>query len=435
MERLREGLLSITSKIRRASLVDQRLVKEVVRDVQRELLKADVPVDIVLDLSKRIEDRALKEELPPGFSRRELLLKILYEELVGMLGGEKTHGHLPPGKGRVVMLIGLQGSGKTTTAAKLASYYAKQGLRAGLVCADNYRPGAYEQLKQLSEKAGAEFFGDPGADPVDVALRGVEEMRRRGLDIIIIDTAGRHKEEKELLDEMTSIAERVKPDEVVLVLDATMGKQAGAHAEAFHKRIPIGSIVLTKMDGAARGGGALAAVVRTGARISFIGVGEKLEELEPFDPPSFVSRMLGMGDLKAIVEKFRELELKERPEVFLTGRFTLLDFRDQLESLAKMGPLRKVLELLPGAPQISSDVEAYSSQNIKKWLAIMNSMTRKELENPDIIDKSRMLRIARGSGTTVKDVRELLATYRRARKMMRQIGRSRRGLRGLGIRI
>ncbi|RLE69958.1 MAG: signal recognition particle protein [Thermoprotei archaeon] len=436
MESLRKGLLRVVSRIRRETILDRKSVKRILRELQRELLKADVSPELVLELTTRVERRVFKESLPPGFSRRDLLLRVLYEELVNMLGGEEKYELRIRRRGYVMLLVGLQGSGKTTTAAKLAYYFGKRGYRVGLVCADNYRPGALDQLKQLSRIVGAEFYGREGAQSsATLAREGVSVMRSKGVDVIIVDTAGRHKEERGLLEEMKEIAETVKPDEVVLVLDATMGKRAGSHAEAFHKVVPVGSIIITKMDGAARGGGALAAVARTGARISFIGVGEKVEELEPFDPPSFVSRLLGMGDLKALVERMRKVELRAKPETFLTGRFTLLEFKNQLEEVTKLGPLRKLLELMPGAPQLTPELEEAGRQNIKRWLAIMNSMTVEELTHPETINRSRMLRIARGSGTTVKDVRELLAAYRRTRKLLKSLARRRRALSGVGINV
>ncbi len=426
MEQLRSGLLRVVSLVKREAIIDRAAVKRILRELERELLKADVAPQTVLELSRRVEERTLGESIPPGFSRRELLLKNLYEELVNMLGGEARH-ELKPRKGSVVMLVGLQGSGKTTTAAKLALYFRrKYGYKVGLVCADNYRPGAYEQLEQLAEAVGAEFYGRKGADPVAVAVEGVRELRGRGVDLVIIDTAGRHKEERALLEEVRDMAAKLRPDEVVLVLDATVGKAAGPQAEAFHKAVPVGSIILTKMDGAARGGGALAAVARTGARIAFIGTGEKLDELEPFDPPSFVSRLLGMGDLKTLVERIRAARTPVAPEALLSGRFTLLEFREQLEQLARLGPLRKVLELVPLGFQLTPELEKAGSENLRKWIAIMDSMTREELTRPEIIDRSRMVRIARGSGTSVKDVRELLEAYRRAQKLLRQLARSRR---------
>lgn len=424
MEELRKGLLRVVALVRREAVIDRAAIKKILKELERELLKADVPPSIVVEIARKVEERTLKEDVPPGFSRRELLLRNLYKELVNMLGGESRYEPRVR-KGATILLVGLQGSGKTTTAAKLALYYKRRGFKVGLVCADNYRPGALDQLKQLSEAVGVEFYGDRNLPPLEVAKRGVAALRERGVELVIIDTAGRHKEEKALLEEVKEMAEAVKPDEVMLVLDATIGKSAGAQAEAFHKAVPIGSIILTKMDGAARGGGALAAVAKTGARIAFIGIGEKLEELELFDPPSFVSRLLGMGDLKALVERMEKARLSIEPEALLKGRFTLLEFKQQLEELGKLGPLRKIFEMLPGSYQLTPELEKAGSENIKKWIAIMNSMTREELLKPELLDRSRMVRIAKGSGTSVKDVKELLAAYKRAQKLLKQLGRSR----------
>ncbi len=426
MEELRKGLARIVSLIKREPIIDRVAVKKTLRELERELLKADVSPDLVLELTRKVEERVFKEDVPPGFSRRELLLRALYEELVNVLGGENKH-ELKVRKGGVLLLVGLQGSGKTTTAAKLALYYKKRGFKVGLICADNYRPGAYEQLSQLANSIGVEFYGLKGAPSVEVALNGVEALRAKGVELIIVDTAGRHKEEKDLLNEMKELVNSLKPDEVVLVLDATIGKRAGAQAEAFHKVAPLGSIILTKMDGSARGGGALAAVAKTGAKVIFIGVGEKLEELDPFDPPSFVSRLLGMGDLKSLVDRMRKAQLVAQPDALIRGRFTLLEFKQQLEGLSKMGPLRKILELLPGSYEITPELEKAGSENVKKWIAIMNSMTREELANPDTITRSRIIRIAKGSGTSTKDVKNLLTTYKRTQKLLRQLSRSRGG--------
>ena len=437
MEALAEGLRRAIERLRGAPVVDERTLNEFVRDVQRALLRADVSVDLVLGLSKRIRERVKKEELPPGFSKRELLLRILYEELISLLGGEKPPVRLEPRKKPfVIMLVGIQGSGKTTTAAKLAYYYSRKGFKVGLVCADNYRPAAAEQLRQLAEQAGVAFYADRDrTSSIAMAKRGVEHFASRGFDVIIIDTAGRHKSEKGLLEEMGEMYEALKPDQVVLVIDATMGKQAGPQAEAFHKAAPLGSIIVTKLDGAAKGGGALAATARTGAPIVFVGTGEKIDELEPFDPPSFVNRLLGMGDLKALVDKFRAVEAaaKIRVESLATGRITLLDLKEQLEAISKMGPLKKILELLPGAYKLPG-VENVAEENIRKWLAIMNSMTRAELLRPEIIDKSRVIRIARGSGTSPQDVKALLSSYRKLRKVYKRLIKQQKRLgRGIGL--
>ena len=435
MESLRNGLLNIISKIKKAPLIDEKTLREVIRDIQRELLKADVSVDIILDLSKRVEERIKKEKLPPGFSKKDLLLKVIYEELVRILGGEEKYEFKLKKKPYIIMLVGVQGSGKTTTAAKLANFFKKKGYSVSLIEADNFRPGAYEQLKQLASRINVPFYGDPNnSSSIDIALKGVKKFLEDKTDIIIIDTAGRHKEEKELLKEMKELDAKIKPDEIILVLDGTIGKQAGPQAEAFHSATPLGSIIVTKLDGAARGGGALTAVAKTGAKISFIGMGEDIDELEVFNPPSFVSRLLGMGDLKALIERFRAAEIldKKRAEAIASGKFTLLDLREQLEGIRKMGPLRKMLDLLPSGIKLPKDFDKMSEENIKKWIAIMNSMTHEELLNPEIIDRHRINRIARGSGTKPSEVKSLLTMYHKSKKLMKKLMKQRRrNLRGL----
>lgn len=435
MESLRRGFANIVSKIRKVPIIDEKTLREVIRDIQRELLKADVSVDIILEISKRVEQRIKEEKLPPGFSKRELLLKVIYEELVRILGGEQPYELKIHKQPYVMMLVGIQGSGKTTTAAKLANFLKKKGYKVGLIAADNFRPGAYDQLKQLAEQVGVYFYGDPkNSSAIDIARKGLDYMLKEKVSIVIIDTAGRHKEERELLREMKEMEKAINPDEVILVLDGTIGKQAGPQAEAFHSATPIGSIIVTKLDGAARGGGALMAVAKTGAKIAFIGTGENIDELELFDPQSFVSRLLGMGALKALIERFRAAEMldRKRAEAIASGKFTLLDMRDQFESLRKMGPLKRIMELLPSGLKLPKDFEKMSEESIDRWIAIMNSMTYEELLNPEIIDRSRIIRIARGSGTRPGDVKALLIAYHRSKKLMKKLMRQRRrSMRGL----
>ncbi|TDA30262.1 MAG: signal recognition particle protein Srp19, partial [Hadesarchaea archaeon] len=284
LERLGKALYGALQKLARAPHLDEETVRELVRDLQRALLQADVNVQLVLDLTKRLEERLRKEVPPPGMSRREHAVKIVYEELSGLLG--KPSSFELKGEGpTVVLLVGLQGSGKTTSVAKLAYHFRKRGFRVGIVCADTFRAGAYEQLSQLGQKAGVEVWGDPTAkDSVELARRGVEELRKK-CDLILVDSAGRHKEERGLMEEMKRMVEELKPDEVMLVVDGTLGQQARDQAEAFRKVAPLGSILVTKLEGTAKGGGALSAVAATGAPIKFIGTGEHLEDLEPFSPP------------------------------------------------------------------------------------------------------------------------------------------------------
>ncbi len=410
----------------------EKLVNEFIRDLQRVLIKADVNVKLVLELSKRIRDRALKEKPPPAVSRKEWLVKIAYEELVKLFGGDREPDVKPPYTPYVIMLVGVQGSGKTTTAGKLAKFYRDMGYTVGLVAADTYRPGAYEQLKQLADKAGAAFYGEKESkDPIGIAKRGVEELRRKGIDIIIVDTAGRHGygDEEALLEEMKQIADAINPDEVVLVVDAAIGQKGYDLARRFHESTPIGSIIVTKMDGTAKGGGALSAIAATGAQIKFIGVGEGLDELEVFRPRRFIARLMGLGDIESLLEKLERLKeaanLEKTVAEMLTGRLNLRLIYRQLVQLKKLGPFRKIVQMLPGplSLEVTDEVARLSEKKIEKWLSIMNSMTYEELDRPEIIDRSRMRRIAIGSGTEVSDVRELINYYKTVQRMVRQIKR------------
>ena len=428
LEKLGSSLYNALKKVFRAAAVDEALVKELVRDIQRALLLSDVNVKLVLEISKRIEERALKEKLPPGISRREHLIKVVYEELVRFVGEKPAPLKIEPGKKNVLMLVGIQGSGKTTSAAKIARYFQKRGLKTALICADTYRPGAYEQLKQLADQIGVPIYGNPKSrDPVKITLEGIK--RFSDCDLIIIDTAGRHKDEKHLIEEMKSLAKAINPDEVMLVIDATIGQQAAIQAQAFHEAVPLGSIFLAKLDGSARGGGALSAVAATGAKIKFIGTGERLDDIEHFVPTQFIGRLLGMGDIKSLIERVKEAEVKiskNKVKAFMTGRFTLADMYEQLEAVRGMGRFKRLLSMLPGfAYEIPDEALDIAEDKMKHWRAIIQSMTPEERENPKIVKGSRIRRIARGSGTTEKDVKELLKYYFTMKKMFKQIKKGR----------
>ncbi|MEM2994599.1 MAG: signal recognition particle protein Srp54 [Candidatus Bathyarchaeia archaeon] len=429
LERLGSTLYDALKKIFRASIVDEAAVKELVRDIQRALLQADVNVKLVLDISKRIEDRALKEQIPPGISRREHVIKVVYEELTRFLGDKPVPIKIEPGKRYTLMLVGIQGSGKTTAAAKLASHFHKRGLKTALICADTYRPGAYAQLQQLANRINVPLYGEPNAkDPVKIVLNGLRQFSDK--EVIIVDTAGRHKEEQELIKEMKMLEEKIKPDEVMLVIDGTIGQQAMVQAKAFNEATPIGSILVTKLDGSARGGGALSAVAATGAPIKFISTGEKIEDIEPFVPSRFVGRLLGMGDLETLLEKVREAEIKvpeKKVKAILSGKFTLTDMYEQFEAMKGMGPFRKLLRMLPGMSyNIPEDMMDLAEDRLEKWRVIIQSMTPEERENPKKFNASRIKRVARGSGTSEKDVKELLKQYVMMRRMLKTLRRKKK---------
>jgi signal recognition particle subunit SRP54 len=436
LDKLSSSLTDAIKKLFKAGVVDEATVKELVRDIQRALLQSDVNVQLVLEISKRIEERALNEKVPPGISRREHVIKVVYEELTRFVGDKPVQLKVEPGKKKIVMLVGIQGSGKTTHAAKLARYFQKRGLKVGLVAADTFRPGAYAQLQQLATRINVPIFGDAKAkDPVKVVKEGLKEFNDR--DLIIVDTAGRHKEEKDLIKEMKDLEKHIHPDEVIMVIDGTIGQQALLQAKTFHEATPIGAIIVTKLDGSSRGGGALSAVAATGAPIKFIGTGEKIEDIEAFIPSRFIGRLLGMGDLETLLEKVHDAEIKVPPKKakeILSGNFTLTDMYEQFAAVKNMGPFSKVMKMLPGmsSQNIPDDMLNTAEGRLDTWQEIIQSMTPEEKENPKLLNSSRARRIARGSGTTEKDVKELLKQYLMMRKMLKMFKRKKKLPFGLG---
>lgn len=426
LEKLGSSLYDALRKVFKASVVDEATVKELVRDIQRALLQADVNVQLVLDISKRIEDRALKEKVPPGVSRREHVIKVVYEEMTRFLGEKAIPMKVEPGKRKTVMLVGIQGSGKTTAAAKLARYFQKRGLKPALICGDTFRPGAYAQLQQLAARINVPLYGDVKAkDAVKVVSEGLKQFGDK--DVLIVDTSGRHKEEQELIKEMKMLEKSIKPDEVMLVIDGTIGQQALAQAKAFNEATPIGSILVTKLDGSARGGGALSAVAGTGAPIKFIGTGEKIEDIEAFVPSRFVGRLLGMGDLETLLDKVKEAEIAvpaKKAKAILSGKFTLTDMYEQFEAMKGMGTFKKLMKMIPGMSyNIPDEMLSSAEGRLEKWRLMIQSMTPEERDNPKIFNASRMKRVARGSGTNDKEVKELLKQYVMMRRMLKTMRR------------
>ena len=409
-----------------ASHISPELIKELVKDIQRALLQSDVNVRLALDLSKKIENRALEEKSPPGMTGREHVVRIVHQELVQALGKSRSL-KLTPQK---IMLVGLYGQGKTTSAGKLAKYFKKKGLSLGLIAADVHRPAAYDQLSQIGEQIQVPVFGSSDNKNAEKVVKdGLDEFKE--LDIVIVDTAGRHSLDKDLISEMKSISNIAKPDEILLVMDATVGQQAGPQAQAFHDAVGVSGVVLTKLDGSAKGGGALSAVAVTKAPIVFVGTGESLTSLETLDPDRFISRLLGMGDLQTLLERAEEVIDAETAEdtarKMLSGKFTLIDMREQMEALTKMGPLGKVMEMVPGMSGMMKKDQVEETQiRLEKFKVLMNSMTKEELENPKIIKRSRINRIAKGAGSDPQEIRELLKQYNQSRKMMSNLGGNRR---------
>lgn len=435
--KLGSALHQAVQKLLRSAVVDEKAVKELVKDLQRALLQADVNVHLVMDLTKRIEERSLKEAVAPGISRREYVVKVVYEELTSILGQKTVPLKFTPGKPNIYLVVGIQGSGKTTNIVKLGRLLKKEGHSIGVVAADTFRPGAFDQLKQLADRAEIPCFGDPKEkDSIKAAKKGVKHYQSQKTEVILVDTAGRHKEEKGLIREMQQIAKAINPDEIILVVDGTLGQQASTQAEAFNTATPIGSIIVTKLDGSARGGGALSAVAATGAPIKYIGTGEKTKDIEKFQPTKFVGQLLGMADFESLLQKVKDAEAmpdKELAKALLSGKFTLKDMMGQMEAMGNVGSIGKILSMLGLGYKVPDELKEVASENLEKWKAIMKSMTEEELENPKLIRSSRTQRIARGSGTQPKDVKELLKQYQQSKKFIKTIRKRRGGLKIPGM--
>jgi signal recognition particle subunit SRP54 len=427
LEGLGKSLNDAVKKLLRLAVVDEKAVKELVLDLQRALLQSDVNVNLVLQISQAVEKRSLEEKLPPGISRREHVIKVLYEELTRFLGEEPSKLTVEPGRTHVIMLVGIQGTGKTTAAVKLSRFYQKRGMRPAIICADTYRPGAYEQLTQLADRISVPVYGEPNTkDVLKIVKKGMEQFRDQKHDLIVVDTAGRHKNERELMSEMKELSNLIQPDEIIMAIDASIGQAAMSQAAAFNENTKIGSILVTKLDGTAKGGGALSAVAATHAKIKFIGTGEKIDDLEQFVPSSFVGRLLGMGDVKALVDRVREAEIEipqKKARAFFEGKFNLKDMYDQMVAVRKMGPLKKLMGMVPGGMNIPDDAMETAEKKLDAWRVIIQSMTKEEVEDPKLVNSSRAKRIARGSGTSDKEVKELINQYFMMKRMMKSMKR------------
>ena len=437
-DNLREGLRGALKKIVGSSDINEELIDSLCKDVQRALLQSDVNVRLVLSITQNLKDRALKEQPPKGLSRKDHVVTILYGELAKMLGysGEviKTidkaqederalaTSFFNPGKQNVVLMLGIQGSGKTTVTAKLARWLTKHGYRVGVVGADTWRPGALTQLKMNCSKINVEVYGEEeNKDAVAIAQNGLAHFKDENLDVIVIDTAGRHKEEEGLLQEMTEMYKVVTPDLVLLIIDGTIGQGAFKQAEAFHKAAPVGGIVLTKLDGTAKGGGALAASAATGAKVMFIGTGERIDDLEQFSPTRFVGRLLGMGDIKALLEMAKGLELQadeDQVKRITKGKMTIEDFYSQMDSASKMG-FRNIIENLGMSGMVNEDKVEEMQVKMERWRFIIQSMTREEKKDPDVINESRRKRIARGCGLAEGDIKEMIKQYNTSKDIIK----------------
>ena len=433
-ENLTDRLNGVFKQLSRRGKLSESDVDAAMREVRLALLEADVHFSVVKDFIARVRERAVGHEVSKALNPAQQVIKIVNEELIATLG-EPVHLNLSGPKPRLIMLVGLQGSGKTTAAGKLARLLRSQGERVMLVAADPYRPAAVTQLETLGERLSVPVFSEAGVAPPDLALHARQKAELGGFTVLILDTAGRSQLDDQLMDELTAITGQVEPSEVLLVVDAMTGQEAVNIASGFRDSVQLTGLVLTKMDGDARGGAAISIRSVTGIPIKFLGTGEGLEAIEVYDPDRLSSRILGMGDMLGLIERaeatFDEQTAREQAERMISGEFTLEDFADQLRQVRSMGPIGQLMDMLPGGMgQIANKVDPQDAERqLKKTEAIISSMTRGERRNPKILNASRRRRIARGSGTDVQDVNRLIKQFKQAQRMFKGLRKS--GMRGL----
>ena len=425
-ESLSGRLQTITQRLRGKARITEADLDVALREIRLALLEADVNFRVVKDFVAHVRARAIGSEVLTGVNPGQQIVKIVHDELVEILGGTRHHLALEA-RPAVLMMVGLQGSGKTTTAAKLAVRLRREGRRPILVAADVYRPAAVDQLVQLGDQIGAEVHTRPiGTPALEVARSGLETARQRGHDVVILDTAGRLHVDDAMMDELVRISGTVTPSETLLVVDAMTGQESVRVAEAFHARLPVTGLVLTKMDGDARGGAALSIRAATGLPVAFLGTGERTDGLEAFHPDRLAQRILGMGDILSFVERVQENVDQEEAEAaarrLMENRFTLEDFRGQLAQIKKMGPIGQLLQMVPGAGDMAGAAQAaVDSGQMKRLEAMIDSMTPEERRRPDIIKASRRRRIALGSGTSTAEVNRLLKQFAEMQRMMKML--------------
>jgi signal recognition particle subunit SRP54 len=442
-ETLTERLQRTFKELSGRGKLREKDIRSGLKDVQMALLEADVNYAVVKDFIKSIQAQALGEDILKGLNPTQQLVKIVNDKLVELLGEEQVGIEFADQPPTVILLCGLQGSGKTTTAGKLARRLSKDGRNPLLCATDVYRPAAIEQLKQVGEEVGVEVFTLGENDPVRITEAAVAHARSKGYDVVIVDTAGRLHIDGEMMDELAEQAEVVDDPEVLLVVDAMTGQEAVTVAEQFQNTLELDGLILTKLDGDARGGAALSARAVTGKPIKLVGTGEKLDALDVFHPDRMASRILGMGDVLSLVEKAQEAVDQEQAEKLqkrlMTAQFDLEDFRDHLASVRKMGPLDQVMKMIPGMSQQMPNLGPadFDERELDRVEAIINSMTSEERHNPDVLNASRKRRIAAGSGVRVQDVNIMLKEFRELSKMMKQLtggGKARIGGMQIGLR-
>jgi signal recognition particle subunit SRP54 len=433
-ENLTERLDNVFNQLRRRGKLSESDVDAAMREVRLALLEADVNYTVVKDFVGRVRERAVGHEVSKALNPGQQVVKIVNEELIATLGDPERLNLSGP-KPRILMLVGLQGSGKTTASGKLARQLRSKGERVMLAACDPYRPAAVRQLETLGEQLDVPVFFEPNVSPPEIATHAQDQASKGGYSVLLLDTAGRSQLDDELMDELQAIQERVSPVETLLVVDAMIGQESVNIAQGFRDVVPLTGLILTKMDGDARGGAAISIRSVTGVPIKYLGTGESLDAIEAYDPTRLSSRILGMGDVIGLIERAEasmdEQEAAKQAEKIMSGEFTLQDFADQLRQLRKMGPLGQLMEMLPGGMgQAARQVNPQDAEReLKKTEAIINSMTPHERRRPDVLNASRRRRIATGSGTQVQDVNRLVKQYRDAQRVFKRLKKS--GKRGL----
>jgi signal recognition particle subunit SRP54 len=414
-DKLKDSIRSFAGR----SLADEEAIEELVKDIQRALLRADADVQMVQELSDEIKQAAMKKDIPSGLTRKEHVLNIVYEQLADFLGEAAADVDLQPQR---ILLLGLFGAGKTTTAGKLANFFRKRGLQPGLIAADVHRPAAYEQLEQNADEVNAAFYGEPDNDDAAAIVRnGVRELTE--VDVVIVDSAGRDSMNAELQQELEDIEQALQPDNAYLVIPADIGQAAREQAETFNDAVGIDGVIVTKMDSSAKGGGALSSTAAASAPVTFLGTGEGMDDLDLYDPEDFVGDLLGEPDIGAIVEKAEEAIDTEAAEKFMEGEFTMEDFFEQLESVSSSGMMDQLLDQMPfSKDKLPDNMMEMQEEKMQTYKAAMNSMTPEEKQDPKVVDKSRADRIAKGAGIERGDVREMIKQYRQAKNMMDKMG-------------
>uniref|UniRef100_A0A7E4UMS8 Signal recognition particle 54 kDa protein n=1 Tax=Panagrellus redivivus TaxID=6233 RepID=A0A7E4UMS8_PANRE len=420
-------------KLGQATIINEDELNAMLKEVCGALIEADVNVKLVHQLRTNVKSALNFDEMTGGVNKRRVIHRTVFQELMKLVDPGVEPFQPVKGQPNVLMFVGLQGAGKTTTCTKLAYYYQKKGFKTCLICADTFRAGAFDQLKQNATKARIPFYGSyTEVDPVVIAAQGVEKFKEENFEVIIVDTSGRHKQEASLFEEMLQVSNAVHPNNVIFVIDASIGQACESQARAFHETVDVGSVIITKLDSHAKGGGALSAVAATHSPIIFIGTGEHVDDFEPFRVKPFVQKLLGMGDISGLVEKVTEMGLDDNEELMKRlkqGVFTLRDMYEQFQNIMNMGPFSQILSMIPGfgSDFMTKGNEQESSNRLKRLMTMMDSMADSELDHPkagDLFSKepTRIVRVARGSGVSQGEVKELINQYKKFAEMVKKMG-------------